>query len=92
MFRVEWIQRALDDLASIWSQCDSTVRQRITRATNEIDKSLTRNPYRRSEARSDDSEKRVLFEYPIGAIIEIDLAQRVVWVIHVWRFRHRGEQ
>jgi plasmid stabilization system protein ParE len=91
MFRVEWIQKALDDLANIWSQSDSGSRDRITKATNELDKSLQRNPYRMSEARTDDSEKRVLFEYPLGAIIEIDLAQRKVWVVHVWRFRRRGE-
>jgi hypothetical protein len=91
MFRVEWIEQALNDLTSIWNQADSTTRQRITQATNELDRELRRNPYRASEARSDDSEKRVLFVYPLAAIIEIDLSERVVWVISAWRFRRRGE-
>ncbi len=91
MFQVQWIQQALNDLANTWTQADSATRQRITRATNEMERELSRNPYRASEARSDDSEKRILFIYPIAAMIEIDLSQRIVWVASVWRFRRRGE-
>jgi hypothetical protein len=91
MFRVEWVQGALDDLMGIWREAGSALRQAITTATNALDQELGTDPYRQSEARTDDAEDRVLFVYPLGARIEIDLAQRVVWVLHVWRFRRRGE-
>jgi hypothetical protein len=88
MFRVRWIQSALDDLATIWMNADSEVRQAITDATNALDPELQIDPYRQSESRGD--EERILHVYPLGVEIEIDLARRTVWVLHVWRFRHRG--
>ncbi len=91
MFRVEWVQGALDALASIWMQASPALRQAITVATNALDQELSTDPYRQSEARTDDAEDRVLFVYPLGARIEIDLGQRIVWVLHVWRYRRRGE-
>lgn len=89
MFRVEWIQAALDDLASIWMQADAALRQKITTATQTIDQQLEADPFRQSESREDD--ERVLFVYPLGAEIEVDLRQRIVWVLHVWQFRQRDE-
>ena len=90
-FRVEWIQRAVNELAHIWTDANSELRQRITAAANKLDRELGRNPYRISEARSDDTEVRVLFVRPLGALIEIDLSKRTVKVAHVWRFRRHNE-
>ena len=87
MFRVDWLQGALDDLAGIWMQADSALRQDITAATEALDQELQADPFRNSEARED--EERVLFAYPLAAQIEIDLSARRVWVLHVWRFRRR---
>jgi hypothetical protein len=89
MFRVEWLQVALDELARIWMGADSRLRQAITAATNTIDQELQADPYRESESRDD--EDRVLFVYPLGVQIEIDLSRRIVWILHVWQFRRRGE-
>jgi hypothetical protein len=89
MFRVEWLQEALDDLTRIWTKSDSALRHRITSAVHVVDQGLQRNPYDESESRGD--ENRVLFEYPLGFEIEVDLQQKIVWVLHVWRFRQRGE-
>lgn len=89
MFRVEWIQAALDDLARIWVPADPGLRQAITTATHTLDQELRKDPYRQSESRGDD--ERVLFAYPLAAQIEVDLRQRIVWILHVWRFRRRGE-
>jgi hypothetical protein len=88
-FRVEWIQAALDELTTIWMQADSSLRQAITASTHTIDTELQADPFRQSESRDD--EERVLFVYPLAVQIEVDLQQRIVWVIHVWRFRRRGE-
>jgi hypothetical protein len=89
MFRVVWLQEALDDLAAVWVKADSVLREAITTAANAIDQELTSDPYRNSESRDDDT--RVLFAYPLALQIDVDLEQRVVWVLHAWRFRRRGE-
>jgi hypothetical protein len=52
MFRVEWLQEALDELTSIWMQAGSDLRQAITPATNTLDQELRADPYRPSESRS----------------------------------------
>jgi hypothetical protein len=88
MFRVEWLQEALDELTRIWLQADSPLRQAITLASHIIDQELQMDPYRHSESR--EGEERVLFAYPLAVEIEVDLEQRVVWVLHVWQFRRRG--
>ena len=89
MFRVQWLQAAMDELAQIWTQADSSMRQAVTAATQALDEELRMNPYRQSESRED--ERRVLFLYPLAARIKVDLQQRIVWVLHVWRFRRRGK-
>ena len=89
MFHVQWIQDALDDLARIWMAADSAMRGAVTAATNIVDQELQRDPFRSSESRND--EERVLFVYPIAIQFEVDLQQRRVWVLHVWRFRRHGE-
>jgi hypothetical protein len=89
MFRVLWIRPALDELAALWAAGDSNLRRNITASSNLIDRELQVDPYRSSESRYDES--RVLFVYPLGVQIEIELEQRIVWVLHVWRFRRRGE-
>jgi hypothetical protein len=89
MFRVEWLQEAVDELAGIWTQADSSSRQAVTAATHALDEELQANPYRQSESRDD--EERVLFVYPLAVQVEVDLQRRIVWVLHVWRFRRRGK-
>lgn len=40
MFRVEWLQSAVDELAALWVDADSTLRQAITNASHQIDEQL----------------------------------------------------
>ena len=87
MFRVEWLHDALNELASIWTQADSALRQEITKASHALDQQLQADPYQQSESR--DPYTRILFEYPLAAQIEIDPHQKVVWVLNVWRFRKK---
>ncbi len=89
MFRVVWLQEALDDLAAVWVEAASALREAITTATSALDQELAADPYRNSESREDGT--RILFAYPLALQIEVDPAQRVVWVLHAWRFRRRGE-
>jgi hypothetical protein len=88
MFRVEWIQAAIDELSNLWTHSDSGGRRAITTATHALDQQLAADPFRVSESRG--NEDRVLFEYPLG-VQEIDSQKQIVWVLHVWRYRRRGE-
>jgi hypothetical protein len=88
MWRVEWIQDALNELADLWTQADAALRRAITSATHSIDQELQADPFRQSESRDDE---RVLFSYPLAVQFEVDEQQRRLWVLHVWRFRRRGE-
>lgn len=89
MFRVEWHQQALDELAGMWVQGDPTLRHAITAATRLLDVELQEDPFRQSESRDDN--RRILFIYPLAVRVEVDLLRRSVAVLHVWRFRRRGE-
>jgi hypothetical protein len=91
MFHVRWIQEALDDLTNIWLRADGPLREAITAAAHELEQELKADPYRKSESREQGDEERVKFVYPLGARFEIDLAQRRVWIMQVWRYRRRGE-
>lgn len=76
MFRVKWLQEALDELTILWTQADSPLRAAITAATHALDQELQADPYRNSESRND--EDRVLFAYPLAIQFEVDLPQRIV--------------
>ena len=86
---MEWIQKALDELTALWTHADSALRQAITQASNTLDEELAADPSRHGESRG--ADERVVFVYPLGVQIQIDAAKRIVWVLHVWRFRRRGE-
>jgi hypothetical protein len=64
MFRVEWLESALDELTTVWMQAESSLRPAITAATHQIDQQLRADPIGCSESRS--GETRVLFEKPLG--------------------------
>jgi len=40
MFRVEWLQEAVSELADVWIKADSASRQSITEATHTLDQEL----------------------------------------------------
>ena len=50
MFRVEWLQPALDELALLWTQADSALRQVLAVASYEIDQRLQKNPRNQGES------------------------------------------
>jgi hypothetical protein len=87
MFRVEWVEAAIDDLAAIWMRVDSDQRRAVTSAANAIDVALRSDPFRESESRDD--ERRVFFAPPLGVFFSVDLPRRVVRVGQVWHYRPR---
>ncbi len=85
MFRVEWLQEAVGELAAIWTKADSPSRQALTRATHALDQEFQADPFRHSESR--EGEVRILFADPLGVLFEVDPGRRIVWVLHIWTLR-----
>jgi hypothetical protein len=88
MFRVEWTQEALNELAGVWMLADQAARRAITEATQQIDRQLTTDPFGSSESRTE--ALRILFESPLGISFEVDQDGRTVQVAGVWFVRKRG--
>jgi hypothetical protein len=88
MFTVRWKRSALNELATLWTQADSVMRQAITTATSRIDQELQHHPETRGESRG--VQDRIYFEFPLGIRFEVDRQQSIVHVLHVWSFRKRG--
>ena len=87
MFRVVWLQPALNELAEIWMRVDSGRRLAVNAAAQAIDAELLTDPQNAGESRP--GGRRVLFHAPLGATFEIRTAG-VVRVLHVWDYWPRG--
>ena len=48
MYGVEWVESAVEELAKIWADADSTLRQAVTSATYQIDQFYEVTSLRRS--------------------------------------------
>jgi hypothetical protein len=88
MFQVIWLQTALDELATAWTQADSTLRKAITEAVRLIDQALETAPEEQGESR--DQGRRIYFQVPLGITFTIDDTTSTVRVLHVWTIRERS--
>ena len=86
MFRVEWTQSALNELANVWLLAGPGQRTAVTRAATEIERRLQADPLNESDSRP---VGRVIIELPLGATIGVDAAGSLVTVVHVWLIRYR---
>jgi plasmid stabilization system protein ParE len=84
MFRVRWKKTARNDLASLWTEADSAMRQAITEAAHRIDQLLARTPEEQGESRPGNS--RIFFVAPLGVRFRILPEQATVWVMRIWLF------
>lgn len=84
-YRVIWIQAAFDELASLWMNADSAAKIAINQSVVAIDGQLQKDPFAKSESR--DPNEWVMFSTPLGVLMEIDAAKKIVWVLSVWRYR-----
>lgn len=82
MFRVRWIQTALNELATIWTEADSASRLLITAASHAIDQELQTEPEEKGESRR--GPERIYFSSPLGILFAVDASTSTVWVTHVW--------
>lgn len=88
MFRVQWVQAAVNELTAIWTNADSPFRQAITAATHAIDEQVRTDPIGNSESRPEG--RRVLLVAPVGITFRVDVRRRTVVVLRVWVFRRRN--
>jgi hypothetical protein len=89
MFRVEWLQSALDELARIWNQADSALRQGLTAASHDIDLRLQSSPFNEGESRS--GGRRITFIPPLAVTFRIETDGKTITVVEIRLFR-RGSR
>jgi mRNA-degrading endonuclease RelE of RelBE toxin-antitoxin system len=78
MYRVEWLQSALDDIARASIQADA---EQITAATRQIDKRLQSDPDHVGESRH--GGRRIEFFAPLAVTFEVNDDDKTVAVLHV---------
>jgi hypothetical protein len=88
MFRVEWLQSALNDLAKVWLRTDTTQRQAITAASHNIEERLRRNAPHEGESRS--AGRRIMFAAPLAVIFRVERDGVTISVLQVRMFRQRA--
>ena len=87
MFRVDWLQTALDQLTTIWMQADSALRQAITSASHQIEQRLRSDPLAQGESRSEG--RRILLISPLGILFRLEADGQTVSIMRVWVFHKR---
>jgi plasmid stabilization system protein ParE len=86
-YTVIWTPSAERGLASIWLAADD--RAAVAAAANSLDSMLRRDAQRRGESRGDNL--RVLFAAPLGIDFEVIEADRLVYILTVWRTDQRRQ-
>lgn len=87
MFRVRWEQRALIELANLWTQTDSDQRRAITAATHVSDQRLRSDPLHEGESRS--KGRRIAFFPPLAVTFHVDVQSQIVSVLQIRKIRRR---
>lgn len=82
MYKVLWTESALGELATLWLEADSGLRQAITAAQAQIDHLLERAPEEVGESRPEN--RRVAFVPPLGVVFSVRELERLVKVLRIW--------
>lgn len=80
---LRWKQSALDDLARIWLESDSTMRKAITQSSHRLDSLLQHDPLGQGESR--EANERIMFLEPLGIRYSMYPETDKVVVIRVWK-------
>ncbi len=83
-YTVLWRRFAENLLADLWRTAPD--RNAVAAAADRIDQLLQRDPLDLGESRDEES-LRILCEPPLAVDYEVDVENRVVSVLRVWRFR-----
>jgi len=82
-YTVLWKPTAEADLARIWTA--ATDRNAVAAAADRIDALLARDPHSRGESRG--GSIRIMVELPLAVHFRVQDADRMVYVLKVWRPR-----
>lgn len=85
-FTVSWLRSAEMELTSLWLETKD--RAALATAANEIDRLLRLCPLDVGESR--EKNRRMLLVSPLGVIYTVSADDRVVRVLHVWKYRVSG--
>jgi hypothetical protein len=83
MHEVVWTESALEELATLWLEADSVLREAIAAAQSQADRRLESNPSEAGESRPGD--RRIAFFPPLGVVFSISESRRQVKVLRVWK-------
>jgi len=89
MFRVDWLESALDELITLWTGAESSLRVLITTATHAIERRLKTNAPNEGESRP--GGRRVIFSAPLTVTYQIEPDGVTATVLHVRLFRRRKQ-
>jgi hypothetical protein len=81
-YTVHWTRAAEDELADLWRAASD--KKEFLRIAGILDDRLAVNGPDEGESRAED--ERIVFEPPIGVLIEVNIATRLIRVLHVWVF------
>lgn len=81
-FTVHWLPKTEQELAALWLV--APLRSAVTRAAHVIDRQLQQDPEAIGESRP--KGLRIHIETPLGVLYRVRRDQRLVEVVHVWRF------
>ena len=84
MYRVDWLQSALDEVTILWMRADSSLRQEITQAVYTVDQLLTDDPEKHGESRS--GNERIVFVDPLAVFYRIEQDSGIVTILRVRQY------
>lgn len=90
MWRIEWLETALNELTSIWLKSGPTTRRAVTVAVRQIEHALSIHPEEEGESRTEG--RRILFAEPLAVVFEVDEPNRQATIVTVWHFGRRGDR
>lgn len=86
MYKVDWLQSALDELARCWMAADPVLRPQITEAAHRIEQQLRAAPFDYGESR--DAGARICFDSPLVIHYGVNVRLHVVTIGRVGQMRY----
>jgi hypothetical protein len=83
-YRLRWKRSALEELADLWTDADSSDRREINQALSSIEHELARTPLQAGESRP--AGNRIVLEPPIAVVFNVDPDKQQVRVLQIWRY------
>ena len=85
MFRVEWLESALDELTALWTTADTKTRAAVTAAAHAIEERLLADAPNEGESRPEGT--RLAFAAPLAITFRMESDGVTATIVHVRLFR-----